>query len=60
MLYGSETIRKEDIEGLEAFEIWISRKMTNISWMETITNEAVVKLVKVATMMLLDLSVDLV
>ena len=45
VLYGSETwtLRKEDIEVLEAFELWIWRRMEKISWTENITNEGVLK-----------------
>ena len=45
MLYGSETwtMRKEDITRIEAFEMWIWRRMERISWMEHITNEEVLK-----------------
>src|SRR6218665_3641785 len=47
VLYGSETwtMRKEDIERLEAFEMWIWRRMERISWMEHRTNEEILKLV---------------
>jgi len=36
VLHGSETwtMRKEDIKRLEAFEMWIWRKMERISWLE--------------------------
>ena len=45
MLYGSETwtMRKEDITRIEAFEMWIWRRMERISWMEHITNEEVLR-----------------
>ena len=45
MLYGSETwtMRKEDIKRIEAFEMWIWRRMERISWMEHITNEEVLR-----------------
>ena len=35
-LYGSETwtIRKEDMRRLEAFEMWIWRRMEKVSWTE--------------------------
>ena len=36
------TVRKEDITRLEAFEMWIWRRMEKISW----TNEEVLKLVE--------------
>ena len=51
-LYGAETwtlrnedmkIRKEDIRKIEAFEMWIWRKMERISWTEKITNEEVLR-----------------
>ena len=47
VLYGSETwsMRKEDIKRLEAFEIWIWRRMERISWMEHRTNEEILKMV---------------
>ena len=36
MLYGSETwtLQKEDIRRLEAFEMWIWRRMMKVSWTE--------------------------
>ena len=42
-VYGSETwtMRKGDIKRLEAFEMWIWRRMEKISWAEHITNEKV-------------------
>src|SRR3984885_14147392 len=45
MLYGSETwtMRKEDIKRIEAFEMWIWRRMERISWMEHITNKEVLR-----------------
>ena len=43
MLYASETgtMRKEDIRRIEAFEMWIWRRLARINWMEyrPITNE---------------------
>src|SRR6218665_1202229 len=47
VLYGSETwsLRKEDIERLEAFEVWIWRRMERISWMEHMTNEEILQMV---------------
>ncbi len=47
VLYGSETwtMRKEDIKRLEAFEMWIWRRMERISWMEHRTNEEILKMV---------------
>ena len=48
VLYGSETwtMRTEDIKRLEAFEIWIWRRIEKISWMDKITNEEVWKKVE--------------
>ncbi len=42
-LYGSETwtIKKQDEKRLQAFEMWIWRRMLNISWCEKKTNEEV-------------------
>ncbi len=47
VLYASETwtLRKEDIKRLEAFEMWIWRRMEGISWMERKTNEEVLRIV---------------
>jgi len=44
-LYGSETwtIRKEDMRRLEAFEMWIWRRMEKVSWTEHMTNEEVLQ-----------------
>jgi len=41
VLYGSETwtLQKEDIRQLEAFEMWIWRRMMKVSWTEHKTNE---------------------
>jgi len=38
------TLRKEDITGLEAFEMWIWHRMEKISWTEHISYEEVLKL----------------
>ena len=38
-----DTIRKEDVRKIEAFEMWIWRKMERISWTEKITNEKVLR-----------------
>src|SRR6218665_1994539 len=48
VLYGSETwtMRKEDIKRLEAFMMWIWRRMERISWMEHRTNEEILKMVE--------------
>ena len=40
------TLRKEDITRLEAFEMWIWRRMEKISRTEHISNEEVFKLVE--------------
>src|SRR5688572_6975549 len=47
MPYGSETwtLRKEDIRRLEAFEMWIWRRMERVSWMERRTNEDILQMV---------------
>jgi len=47
VLYGSETwtLRKEDIRRLEAFEMWIWRRMMKVSWIEHKTNEEVLQMV---------------
>ena len=47
-LYGSETwtLRKEDTRRLEAFEMWIWRRMEKISWTEHVTNEEVLQRVE--------------
>ena len=44
-LYGAETWsqRKDDIRHIEGFEMWIWRKVENISWKEKITNEEALK-----------------
>ena len=43
LLYGAETwsLRKEDVRRLEAFEMWIWRRIEKISYTEHITNEEV-------------------
>lgn len=48
VLYASETwtLRKEDIRRLEAFEMWVWRRMEKISWTEKKTNEEVLDLVQ--------------
>jgi len=42
-LYGSETwtLQREDIRRLEAFEVWVWRRMMKVSWTEVRTNEEV-------------------
>ena len=47
VLYGSETwtMRKEDIRRLEAFEMWVWRRMERVSWREHKTNEEILKMV---------------
>ena len=44
-LYGAETwtMRKEDVKRIEAYEMWIWRRMERISWTEHRTNEEVMK-----------------
>ena len=48
VLYGSETwtMRKEDIKRIEAFEMWIWRRMERISWTEHRTNEEILQMVE--------------
>ena len=47
-LYGSETwtLRKEDIQRLEAFEIWIWRHMIKVPWTEHKTIEEILQMVE--------------
>jgi len=47
-LYGSETwtLQKEDIRRLEAFEIWICRRMMKVPWTEHKTNEVILQMVE--------------
>src|SRR6218665_3959876 len=47
-LYCAETwtLRKKNITRLEAFEMWIWRRMEKISWTKHISNEEVLKLVE--------------
>ena len=44
-LYGAETwtMRKEDAKRIEAFEMWIWRRMEKISWTDLKTNEVLKK-----------------
>ena len=46
-LYGSETwtLRKEEKERIEAFEMWIWRRMEKISWQDKKTNQQVLETV---------------
>ena len=46
-LYGSETwtLQKQDIRRLEAFEIWIWRRMVKVPWTEHKTNEEINQMV---------------
>ena len=39
-------IQKEDIRRLEAFEMWVWRKMEKISWRDMKTNEEVLQMVQ--------------
>jgi len=47
VLYGSETwtMRNEDIEKLETYEMWTWRRMKRISWMEHIANEEMLAMI---------------
>jgi len=47
-LYGSETwtLQKEDIRLLEAFEIWIWRRVMKVPWTEHKTNEDILQMVE--------------
>ena len=45
VLYGSEMWTKEDIWQLEAFEMWIWRRMMKVSWTEHKANEEVLQMV---------------
>jgi len=48
VMYGCETwtLRKEEIDILEALEMWIWRRLGNISWEQKIRNEEVLRRVK--------------
>src|SRR6218665_1564443 len=48
MLHGAETwmMRKEDVKQIEAFEMWIWRRMERMSWTEHRTNEEILKKVE--------------
>ena len=45
--YGSETwtLRQEDIRSLEAFEMWICRRMMKIPWTQHASNEQILGMV---------------
>ena len=45
-MYGCETwtMRKKEIRSLEAFEMWIYRKMNRIRWTDKISNEELLKM----------------
>ena len=47
-LYGLETwtMRENEIDRLQAFEMWIWRRMEKISWKDKVTNEHVLEIVK--------------
>lgn len=47
LMYGSETwtLRKEEKRRLEAFEMWVWRRMTKVSWTDKKTNEEVLRMV---------------
>ena|SRR6218665_3825023 len=53
MLYRAETwtIRKEDVKRIEAFEMWIWRRMERISWTDRRTNKEVLKKVEKRSLM---------
>ena len=46
VLHGSETwtLQKEDTRRLEAFEIWIRRRMMKVPWTEHKTNEEILQI----------------
>jgi hypothetical protein len=54
VLYGSETwtLLKEDIKRLEAFEMWIWRRIMKVKWTEHKANEEVLEMVKEKRMLM--------
>lgn len=54
VLYGSETwtLQKEDIKRLEAFEMWLYRRIMKIKWTEHKTNEEVLEMVEEKRMLI--------
>ena len=48
VLYGSETwtLQKEDVKRLEAFEMWLYRRIMKVKWTEHKTNEEVLEMVE--------------
>ena len=54
VLYGSETrtMQKEDIKRLEAFEMWLWRRIMKVKWTEHKTNEEVLEMVKEKRMLI--------
>ena len=47
-LYGAETwaLRVEDIKRIEAFEMWVWRKMQKVRWSERKSNEEVLEMIE--------------
>ena len=47
-LYGAETwaLRAEDIKRIEAFEMWVWRKMQKVRWSERKSNEEVLEMIE--------------
>lgn len=45
LLYGAETwtLKKEDVNRLEAFEMWTYRRILRIPWTDRVTNEEVIR-----------------
>ena len=41
--FAAETLTKTDQRRLEAFELWICRRMEKISWLDKVTNKKVLK-----------------